>query len=125
MRMAWQEISKAAQVQLLEAIPLAWRIDTSKYKHLSDVTSVPSTCGVLTESQLRITELTATEIVEKIESRQLKAVQVLEAFAGRAAIAHQLVGTLLVVLRQLAYETYRSTVSLIGSSKMACARPRN
>ncbi|KAF5722339.1 aconitate hydratase 1 [Fusarium mundagurra] len=64
------------------------------YQDLKDVTNVPYTCGLLTEEQLKITELTATEIVMKLETRELKAVQVLEAFAGRAAIAHQLVNCL-------------------------------
>jgi amidase len=45
----------------------------------------------MTKDQLEITELTAGEIVKCLESREWKAVQVLEAFAARAAIAHQLV----------------------------------
>ncbi|KAJ6140001.1 amidase signature domain-containing protein [Penicillium samsonianum] len=92
--MSWKTISKEAQSAVLEAIPTRWRLDIDKYRSLKDVTSVPYTSGILTKDQLKITELTAGEIVKRLESRELKAVQVLEAFAGRAAIAHQLVNCL-------------------------------
>ncbi|KAF5618060.1 uncharacterized protein FTJAE_12366 [Fusarium tjaetaba] len=92
--MNWQEVAKASQAKVLNSIPNRWRIDINQYKDLKDVTNVPYICGLLTEEQLRITELTVTEIVKKLEAHELKAVQVLEAFAGRAAIAHQLVNCL-------------------------------
>ncbi|OGE50190.1 hypothetical protein PENARI_c018G01873 [Penicillium arizonense] len=91
--MSWKAISKEAQGAVLESIPSRWRLDIEKYKSLRDVTSVPYTSGIMTKDQLEITELTAGEIV-KCESREWKAVQVLEAFAARAAIAHQLVNCL-------------------------------
>ena len=90
--MSWQAIAREAQEGLLKSIPKAWRIDADKYKSLKDVTSVPYTCGLLTDAQLKITELTAVEIVGRLKRRELKAVQVLEACAIRTAIAHQLVG---------------------------------
>ncbi len=90
--MSWKIIAHESQTKLLESIPDRWRLDPKKYSLLKDVTSVPYTCGILTDSQLKITELTAVEIVKRLESRELKAVQVLEAFAARTAIAHQLVG---------------------------------
>jgi amidase len=89
-KISWKAISKEAQGAVLESIPSRWRLDIEKYKSLRDVTSVPYTSGIMTKDQLEITELTAGEIV-KCESREWKAVQVLEAFAARAAIAHQLV----------------------------------
>lgn len=89
--MNWQDIAKESQAKVLNSIPKCWRLDVNRYRDLKDVTNVPYTCGLLTDEQLRITDLTATEIVKKIETRELKALQVLEAFAGRAAIAHQLV----------------------------------
>ncbi|GAB1195523.1 hypothetical protein APSETT444_004784 [Aspergillus pseudonomiae] len=88
--MSWETISKEAQARVLESIPARWRLDPQKYRSLKDVTSVPYTSGILTDDQLKITELTVVEIVKRLESRELKAVQVLEAFAARAAIAHQL-----------------------------------
>ncbi|KAL7758577.1 hypothetical protein ACKLNR_011004 [Fusarium oxysporum f. sp. zingiberi] len=92
--MNWQDIAKESQAKVLNSIPNRWRLDVNQYQNLKDVTNVPYTCGLLTEEQLEITELTATEIVKKVETRELKAVQLLEAFAGRAAIAHQLVNCL-------------------------------
>ncbi|KAF5252847.1 hypothetical protein FANTH_2171 [Fusarium anthophilum] len=92
--MDWQDIAQESQAKVLNSIPNRWRLDVNQYQDLKDVTNVPYTCGLLTEEQLRITELTATEIVKKLKTRELKAVQVLEAFAGRAAIAHQLVNCL-------------------------------
>ncbi|CAH0003405.1 unnamed protein product [Clonostachys byssicola] len=92
--MSWKPIAQASQASLLKSIPERWRLDLRKYKSLRDVTNVPYTCGILTDAQLKITELTAVEILRGLEARELKAVQVLEAFAARAAIAHQLVNCL-------------------------------
>jgi amidase len=89
--MSWELVAKQSQANVLRSIPERWRLDAGKYISLKDVTEVPRTCGLLSEEQLEITELGATEIALRLESRQLTAVQVLEAFAGRAAIAHQLV----------------------------------
>ena len=89
--MSWKAISKEAQAAVLELIPARWRLDIEKYKSLRDVTSAPYTRCIMTKDQLEITELTAGEIVNCLESREWKAVQVLEAFVARPAIAHQLV----------------------------------
>lgn len=89
--MSWEAIAKKSQANVLLSVPERWRIDANAYSSLKDVTGVPASCGLLSEEQLDITELTATEIVERLASHKLTAVRVLEAFAGRAAIAHQLV----------------------------------
>jgi amidase len=47
--------------------------------------------SILSQKQLKITEMTVTELCPLIASRELTAVEVLQAFAARAAIAHQLV----------------------------------
>lgn len=91
----WQTISQTAQANLLQSIPPRWRIDATAYSQLSDVTRVPLTCGLLSPKQIEITELTVTELAGYIRSRALSATEILEAFAGRAAIAHQLVRTCL------------------------------
>lgn len=89
--MSWEEVSKAAQAELLESLPNKWKIERSTFESLTDVSQISETCGILTQPQIEITELTATELAKRIASRELKAVDVLEAFAARAAIAHQLV----------------------------------
>jgi amidase len=88
---SWQDISAAAQDELLQAIPDRWRIDQEQYSGQSDVSKVPITCEVLSKRQIDITELTVLELQQRIRSRDLKATEILEAFAARAAIAHQLV----------------------------------
>ena len=90
--MSWRDVAEGAQEGLLASIPEKWKLDVDAYKSLKDVTEVPGTCGILTKEQLDITELTAAEIVRRIELRKETAVGVLEAFAARTAIAHQLVG---------------------------------
>ena len=89
--MTWKAIARVAQAEVLNSIPMKWRLDVDKYRSLKDVTRVPQTCGILSEAQLNVTDLTVLEVVKKIESRELTAVQVLEAFGARTAIAHQLV----------------------------------
>ncbi|CAG8938243.1 unnamed protein product [Penicillium salamii] len=74
--MSWKTISNEAQAAVLAAIPTRWRLDVDKYRSLKDVTSVPAASGILTTEQLKITELTVGEIVNRLESRELKAVQV-------------------------------------------------
>ncbi|KAH7000751.1 amidase signature domain-containing protein [Ilyonectria destructans] len=92
--MSWRTIAKEARTQVLDSIPSRWHLDPEKYKSLKDVTSIPETCGILTDRQLEITGSTVVDIVKRLESREWKAVQVLESFAARAAIAHQLVNCL-------------------------------
>ncbi|KAM0539863.1 hypothetical protein ACHAO7_011759 [Fusarium culmorum] len=93
--MSWKAIAKAAQAEVLDSIPAKWKLDTAKYQTLTDVTGVPRDCGILSDAQLSITDLTALEVVKRIESRELTAVQALEAFGARTAIAHQLVNCLM------------------------------
>lgn len=123
--MSWETISREAQAALLELIPACWLLNVKKYRSLEDVTSVPYTSGIMTKDQLSITELTASEIVKFIESRELKAVQVVEAFAARAAIAHQLAGQ---CVQQYCYQanlSNRSIVWSIGFWKMVSNRRKS
>ncbi|OBS23112.1 hypothetical protein FPOA_03671 [Fusarium poae] len=93
--MSWKEIAKSAQAEVLDSIPTKWKLSGDKYRSLTNVTSVPRDCGILSDEQLAITDLTALGVVKRIESHELTAVQVLEAFAARTAIAHQLVNCLM------------------------------
>ncbi|KAH6991720.1 amidase signature domain-containing protein [Fusarium venenatum] len=93
--MPWKAIAKAAQAEVLDSIPKKWRLDVDKYRSLTDVTSVPRTCGILSDAQLNITDLTGLDVVKHIESHELTAVQALEAFGARTAIAHQLANCLM------------------------------
>jgi hypothetical protein len=55
-----------------------------------DVTSIPSSCGLLSASELAIAELDATTVRDRIAAGQLSAVDAVSAFGRRAAIAQQL-----------------------------------
>ncbi len=88
--MGWESIASSAQRSVLGAIPEKWRLP-SKDPSLTDVRKVPETCGLLTQKQLAITEHTATGLLSKLHSETWSSVEVVEAFCGRAAIAHQLV----------------------------------
>lgn len=88
--MDWQSIASSAQQSVLNAIPEKWRLST-KDPSLLDVRSVPETCGLLTPKQLAITENTATQLLQKLRSGTWSSFEVVEAFCGRAALAHQLV----------------------------------
>ncbi|KAE8168326.1 amidase [Aspergillus tamarii] len=92
--MSWETVSKKAQADLLSSLPSKWRIDTEAFASETDVSQIPKTCGILSQRQIQITELTARQLARQIASRQLKALKVLEAFAARAAISHQLVNCL-------------------------------
>ncbi|GLA87651.1 hypothetical protein AtubIFM56815_002077 [Aspergillus tubingensis] len=74
--MDWQAVCKEAQASVLNAIPVQWRLNLDDYHGRKDISKVPFTCGILTKEQIQITELTATEIVDRLESRTLKAAQV-------------------------------------------------
>ncbi|KAK5807545.1 hypothetical protein VI817_001803 [Penicillium citrinum] len=92
--MSWQAIGQRAQNAVLESIPARWKLNPRQYSDLTDVTHIPYECGLMTKDQLAITELTVIELLDLLKLREVKASEVLEAFAARAAIAHQLTNCL-------------------------------
>jgi amidase len=91
----YKAIAREAQQKVLDKIPPQWRIPPdTKALHTGDARSFITKCGILNENQLDITRLTATEVLKLIHTGELKAVEVVEAFCARAAIAHQLVNCL-------------------------------
>ncbi|KAJ6632201.1 amidase signature domain-containing protein [Mycena sp. CBHHK59/15] len=80
-------------------IPEDLRLSSSfiaKYPSGSDVRSAAEESGILTVEDLNITDPKgdAYGILERIRSKELTAIQVVKAFAKRAAIAHQLLACL-------------------------------
>ena len=56
-----------------------------------DVTSIPTTCGILTDEEIEITEnYDAVGLANAIATRKYTAVQVTKAFSKRAIICHQI-----------------------------------
>ena len=90
----WQEIALNRKRQQENSIPKEWRIP-SLPSNLYNVTSIPTTCGILSEREILITEENDVEkLLQKLASREWTAVDVINATLKRAAIAQQLTNCL-------------------------------
>jgi amidase len=89
----WKDLAAKKREALKSSIPKEWRIPAELLPPASqdDVTTWPKTSGWFTPEELAITGLTASELVGKLASGQLKSEHVTKAFCKRAAAAHQLV----------------------------------
>jgi amidase len=93
----YKEIATAKQAEAYEKIPEEWRLSADVIQKISptskiNVMDIPSSCRILSSTDLKITEnYTATALAKEIASGVFTAVQVTKAFCKRAAIAQQLV----------------------------------
>ncbi|KAF2721339.1 amidase [Polychaeton citri CBS 116435] len=96
---AWEEIGYKAQKAVSASIPEEWRLSRSQLPadDGSDVTEFAVKSGLLSESEINITEAFATQIVDNVASRKWTAEDVTRAFCKRAAIVHQLTNCLTVI----------------------------
>lgn len=86
----WQERSDAKKSSVLSGIPIQFIHQELEFS-TTDTTPVTDTPEkYLSSEDLPITSLNAVEIVKSISKGTLSAVQVLDAFTHRAAIAHKL-----------------------------------
>ncbi|KAH8892179.1 amidase [Thozetella sp. PMI_491] len=92
--MSWELAAQEFRDALDRAIPQKWKLSEDQKSTSKDVRDIPRTCGLLSAKQLEVTEQSATDLLNRIASGELSSVQVVEAFCGRAAIAHQLVNCL-------------------------------
>lgn len=94
----WQDIAAGKRKAAYDLIPEAWRLPSSmipKPKDAVSVMEIPRKCGLLSKTELDITENhDAVALVDKLVSKQLSATNVITAFCKRAAIAQQLVNCL-------------------------------
>jgi amidase len=95
-REPWQAIAASKKAQRDAKIPSEWRIpkDLLPAEDVTDVQDFPRTSGLFTERELEITEVTASEAVSKIASREWTSEEVTKAICKRAAIAQQLINCL-------------------------------
>lgn len=105
--MADMDICTQAQAQVLDAIPPKWKIKKDDFQNVDSSRNVPAACGVLSSAQLSITEMTSTQLLEKLHTGQISAMEVTESFCARAAIAHQMVNCLTDFFPQDALEVAR------------------
>lgn len=89
---AFEEKREKVIAELNASIPEAFHLPESFFQNPPlNVTSVPSTCGILSPAEIIITEhYDASGLAEAIAQKQFSAVAVATAFCKRAAIAHQL-----------------------------------
>lgn len=89
----WEIKANVSREILARSIKRQWLLTEDKLpaKERLDVTDIPRECGLLTETELWITETDATGLVERMSAGEWSAEQVLVAFGKRATIGHQLV----------------------------------
>ncbi|KAF2398414.1 amidase [Trichodelitschia bisporula] len=96
----WPSLIAAKRADLASKIPEAWCLSPELLAKLEtdsrcSVLDIPRTCGILSEKEVRITEIEdATALVGKMASGAWSAYEVTLAFCKRAAIAHQLTNCL-------------------------------
>ena len=79
----WQAIRDRKLVDVASRIPPEWQIRPSDLPPASapNVLSIPSSCGILTAKERRITEAyTARSLLDALSKRELSAVEVTSAF---------------------------------------------
>lgn len=86
----WKEIVKETRQRRDETIPKRWRVDFSNEKSHNIMHYATEGHPLVTQKQKEITELTATDLLHAIKSKKYTCVEVTEAYAVRACIAHQL-----------------------------------
>ncbi|KAF7194043.1 Acetamidase [Pseudocercospora fuligena] len=96
----WQSIAGRKQQERASRIPEAWRLTASQIDGTaSNVLDVPRTCGLLLDSELKITEdYDATSLLGELAVGRLRSEDVVRAFSKRAAIAQQLTNCLTEIL---------------------------
>ncbi|THW90482.1 glutamyl-tRNA amidotransferas-like protein subunit A [Aureobasidium pullulans] len=96
----WKEIAAAKNQRINDSIPKEWRIDTSSLP--DNVMDIPATSGILSKTELDITNSSATDLVAGLAAGKLKAVDVTTAFCKRAAISHQVTNCALEFFPEMA-----------------------
>lgn len=96
----WRILRDELIAQREAKIPAALRIPQSFLENLpKDVTKFPRECGLLSSQELELTEtLDAVAARDLIAEGKLAAVDVVTAFAKRAAIVHQLVSVIVFIV---------------------------
>ncbi|KAF7158153.1 hypothetical protein CNMCM5623_002819 [Aspergillus felis] len=90
----WQQKAQLKQSEAASKIPPEWRLSSdivNAVSNESNVLDIPKKCGILSARELDITEnYDATDLLQKLASKELSALEVTTAFCKRAAIAQQL-----------------------------------
>ncbi|KAL4936341.1 Acetamidase [Aspergillus oleicola] len=87
MTATWEERAADKRARLAKTIPEEWKLKT--LPTTDSVMDVPKTSGILSSHELEITQSSATDLVLRLATGQLTAVEVTLAFCKRAALAQQ------------------------------------
>jgi amidase len=107
----WEQRVADKRQRQHDSIPKEWLIEIPA-EDVLDVTHIPTSCGLLSEKDVEITETTDLNLLlEKLASGIWTSVEVTTAFCKRAVIAHQLVRVLGVLY--LLHGAYRMLDQLL------------
>lgn len=90
---SWEDQAQVCRDILAQSIPRQWLLPADKLPSAerTNFLEIPRESGILTETELQITETDATGLVESMAGRTWTAEEVVIAFLKRATIGHQLV----------------------------------
>ncbi|KAI4596870.1 hypothetical protein KJ359_005215 [Pestalotiopsis sp. 9143b] len=101
----YQVIAAEKKAQQWDKILKDWRLSTNEFPDGANLMDVPTTCGVLSDIEIKITsDYDATALLEKLKAGVWSVEQVTLAFCKRAAIAHQLTNCLTEIIFDNAIE---------------------
>jgi len=110
----WKQLIDEKRKSNFEKIPKEWRVSSEILAKVesnsnANVLSIPTSCGVLTPKEVKITESAdATEVLQKLAKGEWSSYEVTLAFCKRAAIAQQLVNCLTEIFFDQALERAKS-----------------
>lgn len=88
--MSYAQLAQQYQQEVHAKLPQSALLSRATLDQLPlDVSSMPECSGLLSDEQLAITSLDATELLQEIAAGRLSSVEVVTAFGLRTAIAHQ------------------------------------
>ncbi|KAJ5174080.1 acetamidase [Penicillium coprophilum] len=85
---SWQSIVAEKKASIENSIPNDWKIKNAPSE--DNLMDFPERCGILSPFDLEVTSLSATELVGRLATGNLKAVDLTLSFCKRAAVAQQL-----------------------------------
>lgn len=89
----WYILAAEKRQRLAGAIPKEWLASSIPPQQL-DVTAFPGQCGILSDKEREITDVSDVDVLlKKVATAEWSAVEVTTAFCKRAVVAHQAVST--------------------------------
>lgn len=101
----WEREAQRGRDILQNSIPKQWLAPAEILPPVTqkNVIDFPRQSGLLSERELTITHMSATELVARMGTGKLKAEEVIVAFLKRSVLGHQLVRRLLLLCYSVQY----------------------